>query len=136
MEKIFEYSSPREHYHNKEAFLWCCDQRFDAVRNAFMKAGNFQMPDPILLPGGAKVLAMPENPRDRDFVLDQIGILMGHGFGTLYVMAHNECAACGGNTDRAFYEEMLRKAGETVSARFPTLHVKLVYADFDGLYQL
>lgn len=136
MKKIFDYPSPQEHYRNHEAFLWCSDQRFEGVRHAFAKAGNFQMSDPILLPGGVKPLVIPDNPRDREFVLEQIKVLMEHGFTTLYAMAHMNCAACDGNTSRAFYEDMLKKAGEIIRNAIPNLKVRLIFADFDGLYEI
>ncbi len=136
MKKIFDFQSPREHYHNHEAFLWCSDQRFEEVRHAFAKAGNFNTPDPLLIAGGVKSLVAPTDPRDREFVLEQIEVLMGHGFRTLYAMAHMNCAACGGNTDRAFYEDTLKKAGEIIRNRIPDLNVRLVFADFDGLYEV
>ncbi|MGC9599517.1 MAG: hypothetical protein ABSE18_03990 [Minisyncoccia bacterium] len=136
MKKIFDYRSPSEHYHNSEAFLWCCDQRFEEVRHTFAQAGTFHMPDPILVPGGVKPLVTPKEPRDREFVLEQIEVLMGHGFTTLYAMAHMNCAACDGNNDRAFYEDMLKKAGEIIRNRIPGLNVRLIFADFDGLYEV
>lgn len=136
MTKILDFRSPQEHYHNQEAFLWCPDQRFEDVRHAFAKAGNFTKPDPILIPGGVKALVAPKDPRDREFILEQIEVLMGHGFTTLYAMAHMNCAACGGNTDRAFYEEMLKTAGEIIRARIPNLNVRLIFADYDGLYEV
>ena len=49
MEKIFDYPSPQEHYHNHEAFLWCSDQRFEEVRRAFAKGRkiSYAGPDPF-----------------------------------------------------------------------------------------
>jgi hypothetical protein len=136
MKKIFPFVSSREHYRNKEAFLWCPDRRFKDLREAFEKANGIELADPIIIPGGAKVLVTPNDPRDREFVLEQIEILKGHGFDTLYVMAHNECAACEGNNDRLFYESMLQSAGKVVRGRFPDLRVRLLFADFDGLYEV
>jgi len=61
---------------------------------------------------------------------------MGHGFSTLYVMAHNECAACKGNTDVLFYEAMLRSAKKVLRERIPNLKICLLFADFDCLYEV
>jgi len=134
MRKIFDYASPRAHYHNEQAFLWCSDQRFEGVHRAFMSNHWFQNADPIIIPGGVKNLVTPKFPRDTDFILEQIELLMGHGFRELYAMAHNDCAACGGNTDPAYYEDLLRSAAEVIRARISGLKVYPIYAAFDGLY--
>ena len=134
MEMIFSYASQKGHYTNRYGFLWCSDQRFDALRRGFEAVNGMQMADPIIIPGGVKNLVEPKFPRDRDFILEQIELLKTHGFQTLYIMAHNECAACGGNTDPAFYEAMLRSAREIINTRIPHFEVKPVFADFDGLY--
>ena len=134
---IFPFASSREHYRNKVAFLWCSDQRFEDLREAFKKANDLEMPDPIIIPGGAKVLADPKDPRDRDFVLEQIELLRGHGFDKLCIMVHNECAACAGVADEPeFYEKMLREAAKVIRERIPDLKVVLLFADFDGLHEI
>jgi len=136
MKIFFDFRSPQEHYHNTAAFLRCSDQRFEDAQRAFEATIGLQMADPIVLPGGVKNLVTPKDPRDREFILEQIELLKGHGFTPLYAMAHNECAACNGNTDRAFYEEMLKAAGEIIRVRIPGLEIRLIFADFDGLYEV
>lgn len=136
MKMIFPFYSPKEHYHNKVAFLWCPDQRFEKLRQAFLKEKSFSLADPILIPGGAKVLARADNPRDKEFILEQIELLKNHGFGTLYIMAHNECAALAGNKSHLVYEVLLKRAAKVVRERIPDLEVIPIYADFTGLYEV
>ncbi len=135
MEKIWSYDSPQAHYTNHECFLWCSDQRFEALRRAFVSTKDFKKADPIIIPGGAKVLVDPKDPRDREFVLEQIELLATHGFTTLYLTAHNECAACKGNRDPNFYEAMLKEAKHVAAERFPKFAIHAVFAGFDGLYR-
>ncbi|MHB8653225.1 MAG: hypothetical protein ACYDA9_05015 [Terriglobia bacterium] len=135
MKKHFSYVSLRAQYQNDSGDLFCSDQRFDPGFQAYRK--QFHMPDPIILPGGTKALVDPGYAGVTEYVVNCIVVLRGaHGFKKFRLWGHNECAACGGVTDPAFYEAMLRKGGAILSAAIPNLEVELHFADFDGFYQI
>lgn len=136
MKKIFDFSSQPAHYRNKVGFLWCSDRRFRDVRRAFEEHEGMVMADPIIIPGGVRSLVEPRNPRDREFILEMIELLKGHGFTTFFPMAHDECAACDGRTDRAYYESLLVRSKSIITERIPDLAVRPLFADFEGLHEI
>jgi ferredoxin len=88
---------------------------------------------PITIPGGAKDLADPVDPRDRESLLEKIAIF-GSDITTIRARMHNDCVACGRCSDVAHYEAMLLKAGAVLEERFPGVEVILIFVDFDGFY--
>jgi hypothetical protein len=134
LRKLVDHVSKQEPYTNRAAILGCPDRRFRGWRRKLERLRGIEMSDPILIPGGAKALAIPTHPRDVQFILEGVELLRSHGFSSLFCMAHNQCAACDQRTDRAFYEAMLLRAGNILRDRFPTLEVIPIFVDFDGIY--
>ena len=137
MKSIFSYhvSGKGEHYHNKQGILRCTDQRFEPVSASFISVQGFSMADPIVRPGAANILVNPKNPRDAECMLEEITTLAKlHGFTEYYPSMHDECGACGGTTDLAFYEDVLKKSAAIIKRHIPHLIVKPIFFAFDGVY--
>ena len=117
------------------AVLTCSDLRLKGVRGKLASFHGIPMLDRIVIPGGVKSLVLPEHPRDSEFILRQIEILyVHHSFTKLYTMAHVDCAACNGNRDPAYYENLLVEAGKILRIRFPLLEIVMVFVGFDGVH--
>ena len=117
------------------AVLWCCERRLKGLRGRFAASRNIECAEPIIIPGGAKHIAMPSHPRDPEFIFEMIEMLrVSHGFTTLYVMAHIDCAACDGNKEPTYYETILGVAGDLLRQRFSGLEIVTVFVDVDGVY--
>lgn len=95
------------------------------------------MADPIIRPGAANILVNPKNPRDAECLLEEVAVLAKlHGFRDYYPSMHDECGACGGITDPAFYEDVLKKAAIIIGEHIPQLMVKPIFFSFDGVYAI
>src|SRR6204780_5123319 len=72
MTKGFHFDPAREQYRCDAAVISCFDNRFQLGFSKFLKRLGIVASDPIKLAGGAKCLASPEHPIEREFVLEQI----------------------------------------------------------------
>jgi len=89
--------------------------------------------DQVCPAGGVLPVVRPKNERDREFILEHIGLSMNlHGTKTVYLINHTDCGAYGGK--QAFASEQaekeqhtkdLKEAKKIVLERFPELEVKL-----------
>src|SRR6202167_4604969 len=97
MNKVFHFDAPREKYHCDAAIVWCFDHRFQLGVTKFLKRNGISNPDAIRIAGGAKSLASPELPGEREFVLEQIRkSIRLHGTTLVILMLHSDCGAYGG----------------------------------------
>jgi hypothetical protein len=146
MEKVFHFESPCGDYRSDAAVVWCFDFRFHLSFSKFLKRVGIERPDIIKVAGGAKSLASPDPPTNREFVLNQIRLSIRlHATPRVILMLHSDCGAYGGLT-RGFggderleaqrQEEELRRAAECVQQNFPGLEVRAYFANFEGVWEV
>lgn len=144
MEKVFHFDAPRERYVCDAAIVWCFDNRFQRGFAKFLKRIGIVYQDPIKIAGGAKALASPEHPGDREFVLDQIRTSIRlHGTKLVILKLHSDCGAYGGldvgfggdaKLEARRQEEELRRAAAYVRQAFPGIEVQTYFVDFEGVW--
>jgi Putative carbonic anhydrase len=144
MRKIFHFDSPREPYACDGAVVWCYDQRFELVLRKLLKRMGVQHPDHIRVAGGAKCLASPEPPAERDFVLDQIGKSVRlHATGRVVLMVHSDCGAYGGlaafggdaEAELRHHANELQAAADCLRQNFPALAIDSYFVNFEGVWE-
>jgi hypothetical protein len=144
MRKVFHFDAPRERYICDAAIVWCFDHRFQQGFAKFLKRIGVIYQDPIKIAGGAKALASPSHPGDREFVLDQIRTSIRlHGTKLVILKLHSDCGAYGG-LDGGFggdarleaqrQEEELRRAAACVREAIPGIEVQTYFVDFEGVW--
>ena len=70
---VFFYTSNLTAPYQAAAFILCCfDARFRHVFDAFIRHVGFEYVDVVLVAGGGKILASPEEASDRAFLLREI----------------------------------------------------------------
>jgi hypothetical protein len=146
MQKVFHFDSPRERYLCDAAIVWCFDYRFQTAFTKFLKRLGIRYPDPIKIAGGAKSLASPENPGDREFVLDQIQKSINlHGTRRVILKLHSDCGAYGGlavgfggdpRLEAQRQEAELRRAAGYLLRAIPGLEVQAYFVDFEGVWEV
>lgn len=140
MEKIVSFDSPREHYTADACVVWCFDDRFSGLLNAF--ARDFKNYDLVKIAGGAKALA-GDASSERDFVLDQIRkSIKLHGTKRIMLMLHRDCGAYGGSksfadldTETKNQMSQLAVAKQFLIGEIPDVPIDTCFAEFDGLYR-
>ena len=144
MEKVLAFESPRGHYDADACIVWCFDDRFSGLLDAFVKQHGFKKVDVVESAGGAKALASG-SPAERDFILNQVKLSISlHNTRRLVLMLHMDCGGFGGsknfNNDRGKEEQylamQLNDATNVVKPLFKNLEIELFIADFDGLYKV
>ena len=145
MQRVFNFTSSREHYVCDAAVVWCFDFRFETAFRKLLKRIGVFYPDSIRLAGGAKCLASPEHETDRVFVVDQIRkSIKLHGTRTAVLMLHSDCGAYGGlaafGNDAAkealHHGSQLQQAASFLESEIPELKVKAYFVDFDGVWEV
>jgi len=147
MQKILSYLGSKEHYRADACIVWCFDNRFSGLLEAYIKDRKFTHVDLVKVAGGAKGLAAPKWDPDpsrrklaeaeRTYLLDQIAkSIKLHHTQDIVLMAHSECGAYGGATDEEFYESELNKAKDIASSQFKEVKVTSLFADFEGLHSI
>ena len=144
MRKVFHFDAPREQYVCDAAIVWCFDNRFQQGFAKFLKRIGIVYQDPIRIAGGAKALASPTHPGDREFVLDQIRTSMRlHGTKLVILKLHSDCGAYGGleggfggdaKLEARRQEEELRRAAACVREAIPGIEVQAYFVDFEGVW--
>jgi hypothetical protein len=95
--------------------------------------------DIIRVAGAAKSLARPGDPRDRDFLLEQLatsGRL--HGTRRFYLINHEDCGAYGeeqvpdSDAELAMHARDLRTGRALLQKRFPAVEVLTYFMSLDG----
>ena len=146
MKKIIYFQTNKEHYHADACIVWCFDDRFTPVLNAFAKVKNYQHYDLVRIAGGIKALASPDKESDREYVLKQIEIsLKLHHAPKLVLMNHSDCGAYGGlqafqNNETTEKEEHIKELTtakeflqKNLSKQVP---IDLVFVDCTGIYEV
>ncbi|MBI2610084.1 hypothetical protein HYW53_02820 [Candidatus Giovannonibacteria bacterium] len=149
MKQIINLKIDGGHYTAKACMVWCFDHRFSGkLLKEFIVDGGYLKRDPIVIAGGAKDIATPEELTDRDYVLRQIAkSIRLHHPPHVFLMTHANCGAYGKTfenpeEERAFYESELIRAKDITEKYLKEknlaegLEVVPLYADFSGLYQL
>jgi carbonic anhydrase len=144
MNKVFHFDSPREKYHCDAAIVWCFDHRFQLGVTKFLKRLGILNSDAIRIAGGAKSLASPKQPGEREFVLEQIRTSVRlHGTTLVILMLHSDCGAYGGLADgfggnaRAesqHHEEELQRAADCLRKAVPGIDLQAYFVDFEGIW--
>ncbi|MDO8504482.1 MAG: hypothetical protein Q7S36_01370 [Candidatus Liptonbacteria bacterium] len=145
MKQILKFNSPKGHYTADACVVWCFDERFGECLERFIKGERFVRSDNVVVGGGAKSLAS-KNLSEREFLLGQIKIsLKLHGTKTVVLMLHSDCGAYGGlagfegdkTRERSSLETELRSAKSFLKENLPaSVKIKLVFADFEGVYEV
>ena len=145
MRKIFHFDSPAAPYIADAAVLCCFDHRINRVVRKFLKKQGIQRADMIVVAGGAKTLASPRNDFEQDFILEQVRMSIRlHQTKRVLVMSHSDCATYGGlahfkgdhEAEAEHHRGELLRAGELLTANFPTISVEPYFVKFDGIWEV
>lgn len=145
MKKVFHFDSPREKYVCDAAVVWCFDNRFNLGFSKFLKRAGVVNMDPIKIAGGAKSLASPEHPGDREFVLEQIRkSIRLHATRRVILKLHSDCGAYGGlerfgndaQAEREHHQAELCRAAQVLRESFPEVDVGCYFVDFEGVWEI
>jgi carbonic anhydrase len=145
MKKVFHFESQRDHYRCDAAVIWCFDNRFDLGFRKFLKRIGVENPDSIKIAGGARVLASPEQPSDREFILDQIRkSIRLHQTQRVILMLHSDCGAYGGlekfrgdtAAEAKHHQQELQRAAEVLRRAIPGIEVQGYFIDFGAVWEV
>jgi hypothetical protein len=152
MKSDFKFQSSREHYTADACIVWCFDDRFSDLLEAFKKERGFKHADVVKCAGGAKALAADGSNGltagggpERDFVLNQIKTSIKlHKTPIVILMVHIDCGGYGGSAafgndrdaERRHHEAELGKAAGFVQSQLPGIAVESHIADFDGVREV
>ena len=136
---------PAGHYTAQAAIVWCFDNRAWDAFQRFLDREDIRTFDPILIAGGAKDLASPEQKSNRQYLLDQIAkSIKLHHTKKIVLMTHEDCGAYGGSQkfgndaekEKIFHQSELEKAKQVLLRAFPDMEVQTVYLGFNGLIRI
>jgi hypothetical protein len=145
MKKVFHFDSPREQYVCDAAVIWCFDNRFDKAFAKFLKRYGLVTVDAIRMAGGAKALASPNRPDEREFALDQIRKSMRlHQTRKVILVVHSDCGAYGGigafqddwQLEAEKQEEELKRAVACIRREIPSIEPQAYFVDFEGVWEV
>lgn len=146
MFKKLQFKSSQKHYQADACIVWCFDDRFSKLLRKFTKDQVFKYFDLIKIGGGAKALADKNNKADQKFVVKQIQTsLQLHHPKTIILMTHSDCGAYGGlaafGNNQIFEQKkhcaFLREAKKNLQQELPpSVKIKTVFADFNGLKEI
>lgn len=121
--------------------IFCIDFRFHGALAAFLAEQKLDEDgtDIVRLAGAARSLVRPGDPRDRDFLLEQLAASCTlHGVRQFYLLNHEDCGAYGqehvpdSDAERAMHARDLQAARGLLQDRFPTLEVLTYFVRLDG----
>ena len=145
MRKVFHFDSPADQYVADAAVLCCFDHRISTVVRKFLKKQGIEHADMIVVAGGAKTLASPRNDFEQDFILEQVRMSIRlHQTKRVMVMSHSDCATYGGlahfkgnrEAEADHHRSELLRAGELLTANFPSISVEPYFVKFDGIWEV
>ncbi len=139
--KTLKVKTEKDHYTAGACVVWCYDNRFWNLFNEFLKAQEIKNFDPIVIAGGSKSLASPDNESEREFLLKQIELSIKlHHTDRVILMNHSDCGGYGGlkkfgDEEKEFtaHKGELEAARKVVESRFPGIRIDTVFADFEGI---
>jgi len=143
MKKVAAVQSLLGTYVAGGCIVWCFDDRFTEALKAVLK--GYTRCDLVRIAGGAKWLAQQADEAARRFVLEQVrASIRFHQAREIVLMCHADCLACGGSAafggDAEKEKEAragdLRAAGAFLAANGVEMPVRLLYVDFDAIWEL
>ena len=144
MRKLFHFDSSSAHYIADAVVLCCFDHRIQQVTRKFLKRREILQPDWIIVAGGAKTLASPNNDFEKDFILEQIRMSIRlHRTRRVVLTVHSDCATYGGlavyggnrQAESDHHLQELDRAAKVVRASFPDVEIVTYFIDFEGVWQ-
>jgi hypothetical protein len=138
----FPFKSDEAHYEADACIVWCFDDRFSDLLEAFKKAVGIKRVDPVEVAGGSKWLTNETNPAIREHYLWQINASNQlHKTPKVILMVHAKCGAYGLKVSEA--EEYARLTSDLneaelfLRAHIPaSMTIEKYVADFDGLHKV
>jgi carbonic anhydrase len=125
----------------RACIIFCMDFRLNGALTAFLSEQKLDKDgaDIIRVAGAAKSLARPGDPRDRDFLMDQLVTSARlHGTRQFYLINHEDCGAYGqeqvvdSDAELAMHSRDLRTSRALLQERFPTSEVFTYFMRLDG----
>jgi carbonic anhydrase len=145
MQKAFHFPSSPEPYIADAAVVSCFDSRFHLAFSKFLKRRGLVNADIVKIAGGAKALASPATPGEREFVLDQIRTSIRlHKTALVILMLHSDCGAYGGlpsfgndpRVEALRQEAELRAAADCLRQAISNIEIQTYFVDFDSVWQV
>jgi len=137
-ELIFPFESPRIDHYDADAFIiWCFDDRFSALLEAYKKFRGFAHTDDVKVAGGGKDLG---DSRWRDYLLGQfLASHKLHHTNRVIIMVHAKCGAYGLKLDETGeYDKLVREleafAGFMRRSTPGSITIETGIGDFDGFH--
>lgn len=128
-------------HHCRACIIFCMDFRLNRPLVEFLTEQNLDRDgaDIIRVAGAAKSLARPGDPRDRDFLLEQLATSARlHGTRRVYLINHEDCGAYGqeqvpdSEAELAMHARDLRAGRALLQERFPAVEVLTYFMRLDG----
>lgn len=128
-------------HHCRACIVFCMDFRLNGALTAFLSEHKLDKDgaDVIRVAGAAKSLARPNDPRDRDFLMQQVaasGRL--HNTRQVYLINHEDCGAYGeekvpdSDAELAVHGRDLRAGRALLQERFPAIEVLTYFMRLEG----
>ena len=137
MDQVVHYLSDKAHYTAEACIIWCFDDRFSHLLEAFLAKENFEHIDLVKVAGGVKDITSPDAGTKQEYLMDQIEkSIKLHHTPRIILMAHSECGAYGGLEDTNFYSKELQKGKDIILQKYPNLSMDIYFADFEGLSRI
>ena len=144
MDKVFHFDSDAVPYTADAVVLCCFDERIRGAVQKFLRRRGILHPDMIIVAGGAKTLASPQNDFERDFILYEIRMSIKlHSTNRVLLMNHSDCATYGGlaafqgdaQREMEHHEREIQRAAAVVRASFPAMAVDGFFVSFEGVFR-
>ncbi|MFH1130665.1 MAG: carbonic anhydrase [Pseudomonadota bacterium] len=125
----------------RACLIFCMDYRLHEQLRNFIAEKNLDRDgvDVIRVVGAAKNLVRPNNPSEREFVLQQIQTSINlHGIREIYIINHEDCGAYGlenvadSEEEFAVYSDDLRAARTMLKEEFPGVQVRSYFMWLNG----
>ncbi len=128
-------------HHCRACIVFCIDFRLNGALTAFLSEHKLDKDgaDVVRVAGAAKSLARPKDPRDRDFLMEQVatsGRL--HSTRQVYLINHEDCGAYGkeqisdSDAELAMHRRDLRAGRALLQESFPAIEVLTYFMGLDG----
>lgn len=135
LQSLLKHEIRKSSAHVKRVLVWCYDPRFSNILEIYVHEKLKLSPREytrIEIPGGALSFA-----QNNQSALEFLAITVEkHGPRIVDIMMHNDCAACGNESDPEYYYKQLIVARGNVLSYFKNSHrvqVNSLYADFNGI---
>jgi len=128
-------------HHCRACIIFCMDFRLNGALAAFLSQQELDKEgaDIIRVAGAAKSLVRPGDPRDREFLINQLATSVRlHGSRQFYLINHEDCGAYGeekvphSEAELAMHSRDLRAGRALLQERFPATEVRTYFMRLDG----